>query len=321
MAIETAESQTTATRQSGGQEGRRNQYGGATIDRVATGLGWFSIGLGFAEVIAPRAMARLVGSRNHSALMRFFGIREIAAGVAILKSSNPAPGLWARVGGDMVDLAFLASVLGARRTNKDRAIGATIAVAGVTALDILAAQRTSSEQGGIWKPARARAEANLMINQTPEECYRFWRNFENMPRFMSYVQSVRITGERRSHWVAKTPGDVRIEWDSEVMEDIPNQRIAWRSLPGSDVTHSGSVDFDRAPGNRGTIVRVQADYGNAAHALASAIAKLMGKDPEQIAYKDLRRFKQLIETGEIITTEGQPAGRSSSTTWLDNIAR
>ena len=320
MAIETMEYQRAAAARPRGQTKRQQQAGGTSVDRLATGLGWFSIGLGFAEVIAPRSVAKLVGSRNHSALLRFFGLREIAAGVGILKSGNPAPGLWARVGGDIVDIAFLASVLGARRSKKDRAIGATIAVAGVTALDILAAQKASSAYGA-WPQARARAEAGLLINQPLEECYRFWRNVENAPRFMSYVESVRTTGERRSHWVARTPGNMRIEWDSEITEDIPNQRISWRSLPGSDVMSSGSVEFDRAPGNRGTIVRVQMDYGNAAHAIGSALAKLVGKDPEQVAYKDLRRFKQILETGEVITTEGQPAGRSSGTTWLDSIAR
>jgi len=318
MAIEIAEYRSTnAGRRRGAAAGRPQQPGNFG-SRLATGLGWFSVGIGIAEVIAPRSVARLVGARKSSALLRVFGIREIAAGVGILKSRNPATALWARVGGDIVDLVFMASVMKDNRSNQDRAIGAAIAVAGVTALDILAAQQAAAQAP---QARNARLEASLLVNKSPEECYRFWHDVENLPRFMSYVNSVRVTSERRSHWIARTPADAPLEWDSEIVEDIPDQRIAWRSLPGSDVTHSGSVEFERAPGNRGTVIRIQADYGNTAHALGAALARWFGKNPEQIAYKDLRRFKQLLETGEIITTEGQPAGRTSGTTWLDSIAR
>jgi uncharacterized membrane protein len=138
---------------------------------------------------------------------------------------------------------------------------------------------------------------------------------------MSYLQSVRITGDKRSHWIARAPGNTRIEWDAEIEEDVPNQRISWRSLPGADVFNSGAVEFERAAAERGTIVRVQLAYGQPGEALG-IFATLLGKDPEQMVYKDLRRFKQVLETGEVVKTEGQPSGRGDNgATWLDSVAR
>jgi uncharacterized membrane protein len=137
---------------------------------------------------------------------------------------------------------------------------------------------------------------------------------------MSYLQSVRDTGNGRSHWVAAAPGGRSVEWDAEVVNDVPGQMISWRSLPGSNVCTSGSVVFEAAPGNRGTIVRVQMDFSSPAPGL-TRVGKILGKHPEQMVYKDLRRFKQVMETGEAITTEGQSAGRKGSATWLDSIAR
>jgi uncharacterized membrane protein len=136
-----------------------------------------------------------------------------------------------------------------------------------------------------------------------------------------YLQSVRITGDRHSHWIARGPGDTRVEWDAELVEDKPNERISWRSLPGADISNTGSVSFEPAAGGRGTIVRVQITYGHAGYQLGSFLATLVGKDPEQLVNKDLRRFKQVLETGDVVSTEGQSAGRRSGATWLDSIAR
>jgi uncharacterized membrane protein len=303
------------------QIGRRLQTGATRVDEIALAraLGWFSIGLGLAEVVAPRKVARLVGTRNHRGTVRMFGLREIASGITILSGRRPAGGLWSRVGGDILDLAFLGSNLASRDADRKRALAATAAVTGVTVLDAVCAQRLSAREGG--REGVVRGRTSVIVNRPPEECYRFWRDFENLPRFMSYLESIRTIGDRRWHWVAKAPGDIRIEWDAEMVDDTPNERISWRSLPGADVPNSGSVRFERAPGGRGTIVRIEMAYGRPGHAIAAAFAKLVGKVPEQLVYKDLRRFKQVLETGEVITTEGQPAGRTSSVTWLDAIAR
>ena len=290
---------------------------GMDPDKVARGLGWFSIGLGAAELLAPGAIARICGSRNHKTLIRAYGARELAAGIGLLTTARPAPWLWARFAGDMVDLVSLGGIAGSAENDRGRAAFAIANVAAVTVMDFLCAERHTQSEGRYG----ARAEASMMINRPPEECYRFWRNFENFPRFMRYLSSVRVTDDRRSHWVMQLPEGPRFEWDAEIEDDAPNERISWRSLPGSMVSHSGSVEFEPAPGGRGTIVRVQIDYGNMAHAMGAAAASMLGRDPEQIVRKELRRFKQVIEVGEVTTTEGQPAGRRSGATWLDKVAR
>lgn len=289
-------------------------------DRLARALGWFSIGIGLMQVMVPTRVERLIGLRNRKAAIRGLGLREIAHGVGILTNPRPTGWVWSRVGGDVIDLAFLSSAL-PDSTDRGKTMTAIAAVAGVTAVDALAAQQLTERRPAALRERGTRAQASIIVNKSPEECYRFWRDFENLPRFMKYLETVRITGDRQSHWVARMPAGVRVEWDAEIVDDIPNQRISWRSLPGSDVPNAGSVRFERAPGNRGTIARVHIDYGQPGYMAASAFAKLLGKDPEQQVYKDLRRFKQVIETGEVIKTEGQPAGRSSSVTWIDEMAR
>src|SRR5262249_43303222 len=132
----------------------------------------------------------------------------------------------------------------------------------------------------------------------------------NLPRFMKHLESVQVKGERRSRWMAKAPAGTRVEWDAEITEDRPNELIAWRSLEGADVDNSGSVRFERAPCGRGAVVRVEMRYSPPAGVIGAGVAKLFGEDPEWQVKDDLRRFKQVMEAGEIITTEGQPAGRA-----------
>ncbi|MFL5244462.1 MAG: SRPBCC family protein [Gemmataceae bacterium] len=153
------------------------------------------------------------------------------------------------------------------------------------------------------------------ILSTPDELYRFWRNFENFPQFMRYVKSVQITGGNRSHWTACGPMDVRVEWDAETTEDRPGQMIAWRSLPGSAVETEGSVRFTPAPGNRGTLVNVDMRYNPPAGKAGAALAWMFGRSAEQEVREDVRRFKRFIETGEIPTTKGQPTGRGGREAW------
>ena len=153
-------------------------------------------------------------------------------------------------------------------------------------------------------------ERVFTVRRPPEELYSFWRKLENLPRFMKHLERVDVLDEGRSHWVAKGPAGTRIEWDAQILEDAPNQRITWRSLEGSDVANDGTVHFDPAPGDRGTEVRVSLAYVPPAGKLGATIAKLFGENPEQQVRDDLRRFKNLMEAGEIPTTEGQPSGRN-----------
>lgn len=157
-----------------------------------------------------------------------------------------------------------------------------------------------------------KVERSVTINRAPEELFSFWRNFENLPRFMNHLEAVHVTGGNRTHWVAKAPAGTRVEWDAEVYNEKENELIAWRTLEGADVASAGSVRFEAARGGRGTVVRVVLKYDPPGGALGAAVARLFGENPEQQISEDLRRFKQLMETGEVVDSESRPSGRVAS---------
>ncbi|HKO00883.1 MAG TPA: SRPBCC family protein [Thermoanaerobaculia bacterium] len=144
-----------------------------------------------------------------------------------------------------------------------------------------------------------RVEKSVTINAPPEQLYTFWRNFENLPRFMDHVKSVTVVDDKRSLWVAKGPAGSDAEWDAEIINEIPNELIGWRSVDGSQVDNAGSVHFTRAIGGRGTVVKVVLRYDPPAGVVGATIAKLFGQDPAHQVMEDLRTFKQLMEAGEI----------------------
>ena len=151
-------------------------------------------------------------------------------------------------------------------------------------------------------------EVTMAINCTPQQAYRFWRNFENLPRFMRHLESVKDLGGNRSEWTACGPGDTRINWTAEMLEDRPDEYISWHSLPGSDIQNSGSVVFRSNTSGRGTLVTVRLEYVPPAGTLGHVAAKILGKDPQFTVKEDLRHFKSLLETGEVATTRGQTHG-------------
>lgn len=283
-------------------------------DNVARALGWFSLVLGIAQLAAPRAVERLVGipdTRRRRALMRIVGVRELAAAAGIFTRPKPAGWLWARVAGDVMDLGLLGAATRADGARRGRIAGAMAAVAGVTGPDVAAGTRHSRAAGS---PApgddAVRVAQAVTVNRPPHEVYAFWRDFENLPRFMTHLESVRRTDARRSHWKAKAPAGRTVEWDADIVDEQPDELISWRSLPGADVETSGTVHFAQAPGERGTEVRVELRYSPPGGALGATVAKLFGEEPETQAYDDLRRFKQVIETGEVVRSEGTPEGTS-----------
>jgi uncharacterized membrane protein len=147
-----------------------------------------------------------------------------------------------------------------------------------------------------------KVERSVLVNRPVQEVYQFWRNFENLPRFMDHLESVTVIDETRSHWVAKAPAGTRVEWDAVIHNEIENQLIAWRSLPGADINNAGSVHFiDAVPGSR-TEVRVVLSYEPPAGRLGAAVAKLLGEEPSKQVEDDLRRFKQVMESSEISGT-------------------
>jgi uncharacterized membrane protein len=153
-------------------------------------------------------------------------------------------------------------------------------------------------------------EQSFLINRPAEELYRFWRNFENLPRFMTHIDRIEVQGDRRSHWVARLSrmAGGHIEWDAEITRDEPNSAIAWRSLPGSDIDTVGEVRFAKAMGDRGTEMHVTMSFVPPAMAVAGMFPTLFNKATRRMMRTDLGRFKALMEVGEILTVDGQPHG-------------
>lgn len=157
-----------------------------------------------------------------------------------------------------------------------------------------------------------RTEISTTINRSVDELYAFWRNFENLPLVMKHVDSVECLSPSLSHWRVRITEDTRVEWDAEIINEQPNEMIAWQTLEGSDVQHAGSIWFKPAPGEMGTEVKLAIKYS--AGKFADTIAKMLRRSPEQQMREDLRHFKQIMETGEVPTTLGQSSGRTGDKT-------
>lgn len=157
-----------------------------------------------------------------------------------------------------------------------------------------------------------KVEKSVTINRTPGELYGFWRNFRNLPRFMKHLEDVRITGDNRSHWVAKAPAGTTVQWEAEIYNEKENELIAWRSLEGADVDNAGSVRFEADPSGRGTVVRVALKYDPPGGRLGKIVATLFGEAPDQQVEDDLNRFKRLMEVGDASSGESFQSGRSAT---------
>lgn len=152
-----------------------------------------------------------------------------------------------------------------------------------------------------------KVERAITINRPARELYDFWRNFENLPQVLEDIESVADIGNGHLHWVATGPAGTRVEWDSEIVNDIPGELIAWKTVGQPDVAHAGSVHFTPTAG--GTEVRVVMDYEPPAGRFSAVAAKVMGESPDQKIRSELKRLKMLFETGEVTTTTGQTSGR------------
>jgi uncharacterized membrane protein len=154
-------------------------------------------------------------------------------------------------------------------------------------------------------------ERTVTINRPREELYAFWRDFKNLAAFMENIESVTVVDDRRSHWVVTAPGGREVEWDSTITEDVPGRLIAWHSDESADVVHGGLIEFRDAPGGRGTQVSATILYDPPGGGVGKVIAKLFQKEPKIQARRDLRRFKQLMETGEVSTSRMNAAPSDS----------
>jgi uncharacterized membrane protein len=157
---------------------------------------------------------------------------------------------------------------------------------------------------------RIRAEKHITIDRPASELYTYWRKLENLSEVMSHLESVEEVDERFSRWIAKGPAGTHVSWEAEITEDIENKALAWRALEGSDIQNAGSVFFNELSYDRGTDLKVVLAYEPPLGKVGAGIAKLMGEEPEVQLQHDLRRFKQLMETGEVATIQGQASGRA-----------
>jgi uncharacterized membrane protein len=294
------------------------------VDMFARALVWVSLGLGLAEVLAPKRVQKLVGIKrgNHSTLIRLAGVREIGHALLLLIQSRPLTGIWSRIAGDAMDLGLLGAAYTMPRVQKNRVSAATVSIVGITALDALTAAQLTRKRNKvesisdlIQSDINGKADGrgfhvmrSITINSSPNEVYQFWRNFENLPQFMYHLQEVRLIDERRWHWVSNAPAGTQVDWDAEITEDRPNELIAWRSMANADVPNSGEVRFETGTGGRGTVVRVEIEYRIPGGRIGRIVAKMFGDEPGQQVKGDLGRLKQVIETGEVTRSDSVPEG-------------
>jgi uncharacterized membrane protein len=170
-------------------------------------------------------------------------------------------------------------------------------------------RRSASPVASVPRGRGVKVEHSVLINRPVVEVYRFWRNFENLPRFMDHLQSVTVLDENTSHWVAKGPAGTSIEWDAVIHNEIDDELIAWRTRPGADVSSAGSVHFTPV-GQDATEVHVVLSYNPPAGRLGAAVAKILGEEPSKQIEDDLRRLKQVMDSGDIATAPAYPANRS-----------
>jgi uncharacterized membrane protein len=241
-------------------------------------------------------------------LVRLIGVRELVSGLGILSRPRPAEWVMARVGGDLMDLGLLGRAYRSDQADRPRVAAATTAVAGVLVTDILVSGQLSRAPArrptsSLARQSGVHLQQAITVRQPRERVFAFWQDFTNLLRFMSHLESVEVTGEGRSHWRAKAPAGRTVEWDAEIVELEPNTLIGWRSLPGADVDNWGRVRFQAAPADRGTEVSVELHYDAPGGPFGRLVAKLFGEEPSQQVAADLRRFKQVLEAGEVIVSD------------------
>jgi uncharacterized membrane protein len=289
----------------------------STGTSLARGLGFMSLGLGLFALLEPHRFARLVGVRPTAeglTTARLVGVRELGAAGGLLANSRPAPWPWFRVAGDVMDVALLSRAMTSRQARRERVAMALTATAGITALDVLAGLVLGNEVGPkgtatTTATGSRRIRRSVTVNVPRQQAYDTWRDFSGLPRFMRHLEEVRVIDDTRSHWRAKGPAGVSAEWDAEIVDDTPGEVIAWRSVDGSQIANSGRVRFVDAPADRGTEVHVELDYDPPLGAVGATLAQLFGEEPSQQVADDLRRFKQIVETGRVVWSDATIADR------------
>jgi len=321
-------------------------------DKLTRTLGWTSVGLGAPLVLASGRTARVLGiedGKRQRAVLASVGAREWLAAAGMLGQESPL-WLWSRVAGDLMDLTLLGNDLagrlpaatGAKARGKKsagagagsaqgRTAAATAMVLAITAVDLYAAVSRGVRS---LRNSEVSLTAAVTVTSPRQTVYERWRQLDGLPAFMAHLDDVTVTGPRTSHWRATAPFGAAVEWDAEITEDVPGERIAWRSLDPSEngtedrienrgrsgrsgrsgktvrkIRNAGTVRFIPAPNGRDTEVHVTLSYALPAGKGGQAVARYFGEEPHQQLDDDLRRFKQLLETGEVVRSEGAPGGK------------
>ncbi|MEU4475568.1 SRPBCC family protein [Micromonospora sp. NPDC023888] len=291
------------------------------VQRRGRRLGWMSLGLGVAQLAAPDTVRRISGvddSPTTRTVVPLVGARELIHAAGLLTSRRKSTWAWTRVVGDAMDLASLGVAIAHRNgRRRRRLVGVTGAVVGITVVDLLTAvQATRAKRIGSTRAVRGSREGGPMeltatttIRKPPPKVYAFWRELDNLPTFMAHLEEIRTTGDRTSHWSASAPFGKNVEWDAEIVDETPGEKIAWRSTGNADVPNAGTVRFVPAPDGVSTEVHVVLSYNIPGGAIGKAVAKYFGEEPHQQLDDDLRRLKQVLETGQVVRSEGAPWGK------------
>ena|SRR5438874_319045 len=163
----------------------------------------------------------------------------------------------------------------------------------------------TSPDAGVERKQGVQLGKSIVIDRPPAEVYPFWRHLENLPRFMRHLKSVRELDGKRSHWVAKGPLGADVEWDAEINNDVPNEKIGWQSLPEAEVRNAGSVQFEPLDNGQRTLLKVVVRYDPPVGKMGAAVAALLGSSPAHEIEADLKRLKREMESGEF---SGKRAG-------------
>ena len=253
------------------------------------------------------------------AVVPLVGARELVHASGLLMSRRKSAWAWTRVAGDAMDLASLGVAIAHRGGHRRRRLVAvTGAIAGIAVMDVLTAVRATQaeKKNGSLPPAWGSRKGGSMeltatttIRKPAPEVYAFWRDLENLPTFMAHLEDVCTTGDRTSHWSAGAPFGKNVGWDAEIIDEVPAEKIAWRSTGKADVPNAGTVRFGPAPDGVSTEVHVVLVYEIPGGAVGKAVAKYFGEEPHQQLDDDLRRLKQVLETGEVVRSDGAPWGK------------
>lgn len=283
---------------------------------LPTIMGVGSVGLAAPMTIAPGRFLATIGVKEDAttlAIVRAVGAQECgaAAGIFAIERPRPVVTMWSRFAADLLHLGLLGAAYGSKR-NKDskRMIGAMAYVGQCAVADLAGALRLqrnperTMDTGVDFKVATT-------VRASREDVYTLWRDFEYLPAFMFHLDSVKTTGERRSHWKAKGPAGTSVEWDAEITEDRPNELIAWRSVDRATIENSGTVRFVDAPRDQGTEIHLEMHVAVPGGKIGALVGKVFGEEPQAQAKDDLRRFKQVLEAGEVVRSDGTPEGQTS----------